>query len=88
MPVARAKGAKPLPPFERWAFAEAHYLQYLCDMLSVHSALEQALASCTAAASPPAGQPALVPGPLMVTKGVWLPLVPVRKVQDLPCFRV
>lgn len=56
--VVQPKGAKPLPPFKRWAFAEAHYLQYLSDLLSVHSALERALAQCT----PAAGQPSLLPG--------------------------
>jgi len=38
--VARPEGAAPLPPFQRWAFAEAHYRQHLADLLSVHAALE------------------------------------------------
>lgn len=60
MPVAQPRGGKPLPPFKRWAFAEAHYRQYLSDLLSVHSALEAALASCSAA--PAGGDTALLPG--------------------------
>ena len=38
--VARPPGAPPLPPFERWAFAESHYQQHLADLLCVHSAIE------------------------------------------------
>jgi hypothetical protein len=40
--VARPPGSAPLPPFLRWAFAEAHYQQYLKDLLCVHEALEGA----------------------------------------------
>ena len=43
--VARPTGAQPLPPFSRWLFSEPHYIQYLEDMLCVHSALEDSLAS-------------------------------------------
>lgn len=43
MAVAQVRDAKPLPPFKEWAFEESHYLQYLSDILSVHSAMEQAL---------------------------------------------
>lgn len=42
--VAQPKGGKPLPSFERWAFAEAHYVQYLGDMHAVHAALEGSIA--------------------------------------------
>lgn len=42
--VAQPAGAAPLPPFERWAFAEAHYVQHLADLLCVHTALEAAVA--------------------------------------------
>jgi hypothetical protein len=48
--VARPAGAPPLPPFERWAFAEAHYAQHLADLLAAHAALEAALARGAAAA--------------------------------------
>lgn len=47
--VARPKGAPPLPPFERWAFAEAHYAQHLADLLCVHCALERAIVAARGA---------------------------------------
>lgn len=37
-------GGKPLPDFQRWAFARDHYLQYLSDMHAVHAALEGSIA--------------------------------------------
>lgn len=47
--VAQPAGAAPLPPFERWAFDEAHYVQHLADLLAVHAALEAAIARAQAA---------------------------------------
>ena len=41
--VARPKGTPPPPPFSQWAFAQPHYLQYLTDLYTVHSALESSL---------------------------------------------
>lgn len=75
MPVAQPKGSKPLPPFQRWAFAEEHYLQFLCDLLSVHSALEAALEACTRG-----GEAALLPG-----GDVWWHCLPgCRHLQRVP----
>lgn len=48
--VARPAGAPPPPPFERWAFAEAHYAQYLADLGAVHAGVEEALAALAGAA--------------------------------------
>ncbi|KAI3429555.1 hypothetical protein D9Q98_005643 [Chlorella vulgaris] len=42
--VAQLPGGKPLPDFQRWAFARDHYLQYLSDMHAVHAALEGSIA--------------------------------------------
>lgn len=41
--VARPAGTPPPPPFSEWLFSEAHYVQYLVDQCSVHSALEESL---------------------------------------------
>jgi hypothetical protein len=41
--VARPAGTPPPPPFSDWLFSEAHYLQYLVDQYSIHSALEESL---------------------------------------------
>jgi hypothetical protein len=40
--VARAPNARPVPPFSRWAFTEAHYVQYLIDLQTVYEAMEEA----------------------------------------------
>lgn len=57
--VAQLQGSKPLPPFERWAFAEAHYVQYLADLYAVHAGLERSMAQAAAAlgGAAPAGAP-------------------------------
>ena len=49
--IAQPKGAPPLPPFERWSFAEMRYVQWLVDMHSVHYALEAAVADATTVAA-------------------------------------
>lgn len=46
--VAQPEGSKPLPPFEKWAFARIHYIQYLADLLKAHQALEESLDRCIA----------------------------------------
>lgn len=50
--VARLPGSPSLPPFLRWAFAEAHYQQYLHDLLCVHEALEIAYRRISRAIDP------------------------------------
>jgi MoxR-like ATPase len=42
------RGSKPLPDFQRWAFALEHYMQYLADLHAVHVALEESIASAAA----------------------------------------
>ena len=49
--IAQPKGAPPLPPFERWSFAEMRYVQWLVDMHSVHYTLEAAVADATTVAA-------------------------------------
>jgi hypothetical protein len=41
--VAQPKNTPPLPPFEKWAFAPQHYMQYLADLLTVHVAVDTSL---------------------------------------------
>jgi hypothetical protein len=47
--IARPRHAEPLPPFEQWAFAKEHYIQFLADLHRVHAALEAAVVFCRAA---------------------------------------
>ena len=42
-------GNAALPPFERWTMTAPRYLQYLANLLHVHSALERAAAAALAA---------------------------------------
>ncbi|EFN60042.1 expressed protein [Chlorella variabilis] len=49
--VAQPQGSKPLPDFQRWAFALEHYVQYLADMHAVHAALESSIAGAAAQVS-------------------------------------
>ena len=49
--IAQPKGAPPLPPFERWSFAEMRYVQWLVDMHAVHYTLEAAVADATTVAA-------------------------------------
>jgi len=48
--VARPAGTPPPPPFSKWLFSEAHYVQYLVDQYSIHSALEESLQKATQSA--------------------------------------
>ena len=56
-------GNAALPPFERWSMTAPRYLQYLANLLHVHSALERATAAALAegqerhSAEPAAGEP-------------------------------
>lgn len=49
--LAAAQPAGPLPPFERWSMAGPRYVQFLTDLLRVHTALESAIAAAQSAAS-------------------------------------
>lgn len=41
--MAQAKGAPPLPPYERWSFRKRRYLQFLVDQFAVNHMLEAAV---------------------------------------------
>lgn len=41
-------GSAALPPFERWSMTAPRYLQYLSNLLHVHTALEHAVAAAQA----------------------------------------
>lgn len=63
--VAKLPGSKPLPPFERWAFAEEHYVQYLADLYAVHADLERSVAQAAAALGSASPAAAASPSPLL-----------------------
>lgn len=41
-------GNAALPPFERWSMTAPRYLQYLSNLLHVHSTMEHAIAAALA----------------------------------------
>ena len=49
--VAQPTNVRALPPFEKWSFAEEHYVQYLADQQQVHYMMEASVAEALAVAA-------------------------------------
>ena len=49
--VAQPTNVRALPPFEKWRFAEEHYVQFLADQQQVHYMMEASVAEALAVAA-------------------------------------